>query len=232
MGTHRFSESRLARDRETFHVVGRRPDVAAMAYPPIDRWILISHCQMRLSSISLSNNSTSSSSSLDESEPKGKLSIYYNHKMMQSTVSGFLLLLLLVAATTHAFVVLPSRCILSSSSSPVVSARNDSPKYVPRYMTEGNSAEAEQEETSAEDHAAVGEQEEPQEEQEEEEPPQEDPELVALKEEIASLESKIKETRRKTMAVSDRADEYSKEGYARKVAEMENMRRARSVSIR
>ena len=59
---------------------------------------------------------------------------------------------------------------------------------------------------------------------------QEDPEVTAIKEEIAQLESTLKEKRRELAYVSDKADEYTKSGYARKVAEMENMRRARSVS--
>ena len=59
---------------------------------------------------------------------------------------------------------------------------------------------------------------------------EEDPELVALKAEIAKLETDLKEKRRQVEYTSDQADEYSQAGYARKVAEMENMRRARSVS--
>ena len=58
----------------------------------------------------------------------------------------------------------------------------------------------------------------------------EDPEIVAIKEEIAKLESTLKEKRRELDYAVDKADEYTKSGYARKVAEMENMRRARSVS--
>lgn len=66
---------------------------------------------------------------------------------------------------------------------------------------------------------------------EEEQPEQEeDPELTALKEEIAATEELLKEKRRQLAYVKDEADEYTKTGYARKVAEMENMRRARSVS--
>lgn len=65
---------------------------------------------------------------------------------------------------------------------------------------------------------------------EKEEEPQEDPEITALKEEIAALEATLK-TKRSTLSYTqDQAEEYSKGGYARKVAEMENMRRARSVS--
>lgn len=61
---------------------------------------------------------------------------------------------------------------------------------------------------------------------------QEDPELVALKQEIANLESALKAKKRELFSARDKADEFTKEGYARQVAEMENMRRARSVSIR
>ena len=68
---------------------------------------------------------------------------------------------------------------------------------------------------------------------EEEIPPAEvpeDPEIVAIKEEIAKMEQEIKSARRQLADINDRADDYTKTGYARKVAEMENMRRARSVS--
>jgi len=67
-------------------------------------------------------------------------------------------------------------------------------------------------------------------EEEGEEEPEEDPEVAALKEEIEEYERKLKQTRRQVMDVSDRAEEYTQSGYGRKVAEMENMRRARSVS--
>jgi hypothetical protein len=80
---------------------------------------------------------------------------------------------------------------------------------------------SEEPEMSAEEPATGG-------EGEEEVP--EDPELVALKEEIATLERDLK-SKQSTLAYSqDQVEEYSKSGYARKVAEMENMRRVRSVS--
>jgi hypothetical protein len=60
---------------------------------------------------------------------------------------------------------------------------------------------------------------------------EEDPEIVAMKDEISKLEMEIKNARRQLADINDRADDYSKTGYARKVAEMENMRRARSVSF-
>ena len=82
--------------------------------------------------------------------------------------------------------------------------------------------EARTEESSAEENAPA--------EGEAQEEVAEDPEVVAIKEEIAKLESTLKDKRRELAYVSDKADEYTKSGYARKVAEMENMRRARSVS--
>jgi hypothetical protein len=54
--------------------------------------------------------------------------------------------------------------------------------------------------------------------------------LELLKQEIAALEENVKQTRHRVRATADQADDYTKSGYARKVAEMENMRRARSVS--
>lgn len=59
---------------------------------------------------------------------------------------------------------------------------------------------------------------------------EEDPEVVTLKDEIKRLEDALKAKRLQVAETSDRADEMTKSGYARKVAEMENMRRARNVS--
>jgi len=68
-------------------------------------------------------------------------------------------------------------------------------------------------------------------ETEPEQEPDEDPELTALKEEIEKLESAIKMKKSSLSYTLDQVQEYSKSGYARKVAEMENMRRVRSVSV-
>jgi vancomycin resistance protein YoaR len=59
---------------------------------------------------------------------------------------------------------------------------------------------------------------------------EEDIELTALKEEIKQLESTLKSKRTNLSYTQESAEEYTKSGYARKVAEMENMRRLRSVS--
>ena len=60
--------------------------------------------------------------------------------------------------------------------------------------------------------------------------PAEDPEVTSLREEIASLESELKGKKASLAYALEQVEEYSKAGYARQVAEMENMRRVRSVS--
>jgi len=65
-------------------------------------------------------------------------------------------------------------------------------------------------------------------ESEAEEQPEEDPEVAALKKEIEELEGSLKYKKSTLSYTKDQAEEYSKAGYARKVAEMENMRRKRS----
>jgi len=58
--------------------------------------------------------------------------------------------------------------------------------------------------------------------------PEEDPEVTTLKQEIAKLEAELKSKKSSLSFVLDQVEEYSKAGYARAVAEMENMRRVRS----
>jgi hypothetical protein len=53
--------------------------------------------------------------------------------------------------------------------------------------------------------------------------------LAALKADIDKLGAQLKDKRRQLAYTADQAEELSAAGYARKVAEMENMRRARSV---
>lgn len=62
---------------------------------------------------------------------------------------------------------------------------------------------------------------------EEEEEPQEDPEVTALKEEIASLESDLKAKRSNLNNVQENVERYTQGGYARRVAQMEDMKRIR-----
>ena len=59
---------------------------------------------------------------------------------------------------------------------------------------------------------------------------EEDREIQALKEEIASFESELKAKQRNLAQVQDNVEKYSKTGYARRVAEMEDMKRMRQVS--
>lgn len=60
--------------------------------------------------------------------------------------------------------------------------------------------------------------------------PQEDPEITALKEEIANLEIDLKAKRSELNRNVDLAEEYSERGYQRKCAEMDNMRRMRAAA--
>jgi len=82
---------------------------------------------------------------------------------------------------------------------------------------------------AAEENDEDQEQQEEEEEEEEEEEVKEDPEVTKLKEEIAELESTLKRKKQQVREAKDTADIYTKSGYARKVAEMENMRRLRSM---
>jgi molecular chaperone GrpE (heat shock protein) len=66
-----------------------------------------------------------------------------------------------------------------------------------------------------------------QEEKEEEE----DPEIKALKDEIASMESKLRSKRSEASRIEDDADEYTKTGYYRKCAEMDNFRKRRDLAF-
>jgi molecular chaperone GrpE (heat shock protein) len=67
-------------------------------------------------------------------------------------------------------------------------------------------------------------------EEEEEKEPEEDPEITAIKKEIADLESSLKQKNRDLNNLERMAEEYTKGGYARKVAEMESFRRSKSLA--
>lgn len=69
--------------------------------------------------------------------------------------------------------------------------------------------------------------EEPTPESPSEEAPQEDPEITALKEQIAKLESEVNAKKSSLSAIQEMADIYTKEGYARQVAHVENNKRMR-----
>lgn len=65
--------------------------------------------------------------------------------------------------------------------------------------------------------------------EEEEQEPEEDPEITAMKKEIDELESLLKQKNRDLNNMERMAEEYTKGGYARKVAEMESFRRRQSM---
>ena len=65
----------------------------------------------------------------------------------------------------------------------------------------------------------------------EEEKPEDSPELKDLKEKIAELESTLVAKKSSLQYNLEQCEEFSKSGYTRKVAEMENMKRVRSVSF-
>lgn len=67
-------------------------------------------------------------------------------------------------------------------------------------------------------------------EEEVDEEPKEDPEITAIKTEITQLETQLKQKNRELNNIENMAEEYTKGGYARKVAEMETYRNSRSAA--
>ena len=67
--------------------------------------------------------------------------------------------------------------------------------------------------------------------EEEEEEPKLDPEVVALKEQITSLESDLKAKKTQLNSLKEMADKYSAAGYARQVASLENNKRLRGANM-
>ena len=64
----------------------------------------------------------------------------------------------------------------------------------------------------------------------EEEKEKVDPEVEALQKEIHDLESQLSAKKKELALTQEQAERYSQTGYARRVAEVENMRRVRKVS--
>lgn len=88
---------------------------------------------------------------------------------------------------------------------------------------------SEEESTTAEDsNAATSEGEESPEEEEE---PKLDPEVVALKEQITSLESDLKAKKTQLNSLKEMVDKYSSAGYAREVAKGQNNQRLRGANM-
>ena len=75
------------------------------------------------------------------------------------------------------------------------------------------------------------EKEEGEEESDENEEPEEDPEVTAIKKEISELETNLKQKNRDLDSLEKLSEQYTRGGYARKVAEMEGFRKSRNVSL-
>ena len=98
---------------------------------------------------------------------------------------------------------------------------------VPSFLILHSSAE--NEEIAAEEEEQVSAEVVMEEEEEQVEEPPEDPEVTALKEEIAQLEKTLKDKNRDLNSIESMVEKYSKEGYARKVAELDQLRKMRRV---
>ena len=88
---------------------------------------------------------------------------------------------------------------------------------------------SEEESTTAEDSTAATS--EGEESPEEEAEPKLDPEVVALKEQITSLESDLKAKKTQLNSLKEMVDKYSSEGYAREVAKGQSNQRLRGANM-
>jgi len=149
--------------------------------------------------------------------------------MANASSLRFVLVFLIAVTTTpfcKAFSVVVGPSSSSTSRSVTLPTLPSSPWCQQPQQTRLYQAEASEEGSEA---TADGVQEDASdEEQEEEKPPQEDPEVTELKEKIAELEATLKSKTGELRYISDSADDYTKSGYARQVAQMENMKRIRS----
>ena len=122
------------------------------------------------------------------------------------------------ASTTHRHhVTCSSSSWYTTSSSPITTIVS------PLQMSEGENTE---DTTTTVEDSAEGEQ-----PVEEEEEPKLDPEVVALKEQITSLESDLKAKKTQLNSLKEMADKYSAAGYARQVASVENNKRLRGANM-
>jgi len=108
------------------------------------------------------------------------------------------------------------------------------PSFAPRTNLVLNASEGSEASDEAEEVAAELTDEEPKEaaESEADEEPEEevDEELEAIKKEIAELENTLKNKNRELNSIEKMGEQYTKGGYARKVAEMEQFRKNRVAS--
>ena len=122
----------------------------------------------------------------------------------------------LLVATSNAFIVAPPKLAANGVGAPR--------RHVLQMSSEGGGEQPPQSPTeeTVEEQVQDMKEEIPQEKEE-------DPEITALKQEIASLESTLKASQQNIQYQNEKLEQYSKAGYTRRVAEMETMRRARSV---
>jgi hypothetical protein len=169
---------------------------------------------------------------------------------MMTTLLQICAVTLLAVATAQAFSVVPSTnrfvstaSLTSTSASSVafsLSSRQHQQRFSPPLSmaaSEGSEEEVETTEETASAEAELTDDEpvveltESDADAAQEEEAAEDPELVALKEEISAMEKTLKERRVQVALTADTADDFTSGGYARKVAEMEQMRKNKRVSI-
>ena len=150
------------------------------------------------------------------------------HHQQQTLMAVFALLvatsLPMLDAFAPLFSVTPSTPLLSNALRSSVPVHTTTKLWMAAEEGDDEEDKVDGEEAAAADGEGDGE------EEKKEEEPKEDPEVAALKKEIAELETQLKSKRSTLQYTQDQAEEYTKAGYARKVAEMENMRRIRSVS--
>ena len=134
--------------------------------------------------------------------------------MLQPQQSTLVLAALALCAGVDAFAPpLLASTTTTSSISNVVSSL--SPRTVDIPASRLFMAEGDDDEEAGDDAAEDGE-----DDDEEEKEPEEDPEVTAIKKEIAELETTLKSKKSTLSYTLDQAEEYTKAGYARKVAEM------------
>lgn len=137
---------------------------------------------------------------------------------MKTVTVSFLALLLSLHSCSAFLVGQPSRpgFRIAQATEP------EEPAATEAASTSQETAEAAEDPTSAVDTPVL----------ETEEKTEEKDEMIGLKAEIAELEATLKMARSKLASTADRADDFSKAGYARKVAELEDMRRVSQVRVK
>jgi len=135
----------------------------------------------------------------------------------------------------HSFVAIPSypsrSGILMTSDDYAEESSEDAPSE-PAEASAESSEEASDETESTEEQVSKEEAAEAIEAEAEEEVVEEDPEMVKLKEDIDELEREISKKRRILINTQDSTDDFSKSGYTRKIAKIENKRRQVDAALK